>query len=593
MGGAINTRQTHVTYADAELRIAGALPWRDFVAPTRNVRHGITVSAAQVDAHNAARTEPNWRAWVEGLDPSELDKNGEVKEQRRLGRYVLPDGTVTWYQRDTARATGTHATDDPADELSLEQVTAPVNGVPATGIQANEDIEAFTFITASGEPNQAAWPTGNYRCQLDVISVGAGLSYGLRDLGASEGHFARVDSGLTTDLETKQQAEAVFTGTGLKLATTGSVSWTAGSAGDRLEVLIAVQRDGVGHGNQSIVLDVNTVDSFVDAPFNGVQLLAATITGQSALTAALAVEKTLDATITAQSTVAAALAVEKTLGATVAGQSALTSALVCERGLDATVTGQSAVAAALVAERQLAALVAAIGALAANLNADWALDATVTAQSQVTGDLMPNVPLRATVTGLSTVAASLAVEKTLDATVTGQSALTAALSVEKTLSSTSAGQSALAVALDVEHTLDGTTGGQSTVAAAVAVLKPLGASASAQSALTAAVVAERGLVATVTALSTLDAALIRVHPLAATIAALSALTADLGDFDEMTATIAAQSSLSAVLDLVPSIASPDTRAEVVIHKTATEAMVESTVADVLVQNTTVEVKTNE
>ena len=79
----------------------------------------------------------------------------------------------------------------------------------------------------------------------------------------SGGHFARVSSGLASELEIKNQVEPRFSGTGLKLATTGSVSWTAGAAGDRFECLVG----GLDSFGGTFTLDLNTSDSFADGPW--------------------------------------------------------------------------------------------------------------------------------------------------------------------------------------------------------------------------------------------------------------------------------------------------------------------------------------
>jgi hypothetical protein len=75
-GGALNTRQSRVVYADTERY--GTIwdpdnlpentvlrPWSEFVPPlSADVRHGIWMSDAKFDQHIAARTIHGWREWA-------------------------------------------------------------------------------------------------------------------------------------------------------------------------------------------------------------------------------------------------------------------------------------------------------------------------------------------------------------------------------------------------------------------------------------------------------------------------------------------------------------------------------------------------
>lgn len=94
LGGAINTRQTQTVFAEvgARARMSAAIsttfqPWSAFVPPTSDVMHGVRVSDQEHLDHLAARTPHGWREWTEGLDPSDLDENGHIKQQRVLGRF--------------------------------------------------------------------------------------------------------------------------------------------------------------------------------------------------------------------------------------------------------------------------------------------------------------------------------------------------------------------------------------------------------------------------------------------------------------------------------------------------------------------------
>lgn len=275
LGGAINTRQTFVHFVESE--VAKNMPssiqnstittWKNFVRPFESlIRHGIWMPKGLYDKHERIRKIRGWREWTEGLSPLELNKNGKVKIQRAIGRYNVPDGTRTYYHNNVTLATAIHNVNGGTDERTLGTTVAGASSVTSQNLRGGDTLLVFAATTVAGEPDHAQWPTGNYRCQIDVTSVGLDITYGLLTLGTAAGHFARVNTGLTSDLETKQQVESAFAGTGLKLATTGSVSWSSGAATDRFEILIAAQR-AANHGNQSITLQLGETDDFADGPW--------------------------------------------------------------------------------------------------------------------------------------------------------------------------------------------------------------------------------------------------------------------------------------------------------------------------------------
>lgn len=188
--------------------------------------------------------------------------------------------TLTYYQRSTALASGVHAVNQ---ELAFDPATAAAVALTIQTLVAGQSASLYMFTTASGAPGQAAWGSGTYRAQLNCTTAGANVTYGLRTVGTAAGHFARVASGLTSpDTETIAQAEAAFTGTGLKLAT---ASWSpaAGSTGDRFEILVAA--NNAGTMSQSFGLTANTTDSYADGPFDGGGAVDPFPAGQVAATA--------------------------------------------------------------------------------------------------------------------------------------------------------------------------------------------------------------------------------------------------------------------------------------------------------------------
>lgn len=162
----------------------------------------------------------------------------------------------TFYHRSTVVLSGIHVADHEKDQpttagsVVLEESSSFVGG---------ESRLSFLFTTPAAEPNTADWPNGLYRCIMEITTAGADISYGLRAAGTATGHFARVNSDLTSDLETIAQTQALFTGTGVK---TASVTWdpAAGAAGDRFECLIAGTR-AASHGSQTLAIALDAPDA--------------------------------------------------------------------------------------------------------------------------------------------------------------------------------------------------------------------------------------------------------------------------------------------------------------------------------------------
>jgi hypothetical protein len=277
LNGAINTRQSRVVYADVGGRLWRAMiadgaventtfeDWSLFRVPDPAlIRHGIWAPDALNAAHEAGYTPQGWRTWSEGVPSDQLDRRGHVRPQRPDGKYSVPDGTLTYYQTANALANGIHAAVDPADELALG-TSADSSSGQSGNFGGGDSGFAFIFTTPSNQPNNDAWPSGDYRCQLDVSSVGGNLTYGFLTQGSAGGHFARVNSGLTSDLESWAQSEGAFSGNGLKLATTGSITPISGDLSDRWELALAAQRPA-SHGNQILSLTFDG-DAFADGPW--------------------------------------------------------------------------------------------------------------------------------------------------------------------------------------------------------------------------------------------------------------------------------------------------------------------------------------
>jgi hypothetical protein len=279
LGGAINTRISQVVYAEPTARAQHSAQvartefrdWSLFVPPAAALRRrGIWLPDPLYQAHLAAQTITGWRKWTEGVDPFELDGD-QLRDQRKRGNYLVPDGTRTYYH--LLSPISIPAIPAVAENLLGLAPTTATNQI-SSNIGMTASLEWGT-TTPANEPNSAAWPTGNYRAQIDVVSANPDIEFGILVMSTANGGFLRYDSGLTAVLESKQQIEAVFALSGLHLATTGSVSWVAGAADDRFGYAIAAQKV-LGHGQGQITLQLGEADDFTDGPWPAAPIVVST-----------------------------------------------------------------------------------------------------------------------------------------------------------------------------------------------------------------------------------------------------------------------------------------------------------------------------
>ncbi len=276
LGGAINTNITRTLFGGKrileEWKLNGPVknmdfqPFSKFVKPrTGLVRHGIWVPDELDLLHGSKLSLGDWRNWGQHLEPNELDENGLLKPQHEQGRFAPKQGTITYFQRDTDRASGVHATVDITHENELNSSAGASETEVSSNYTVGTDKLEFLFTTASGQPNDADWPNGAYECQLDITNFDTNITCGLLTLGGSAGHFANVDSGLTTDNETWTQTQAAFGTAGLNLASR-TLDPASGAAGDRFECLIAGARSAGCHGNRTFTLRYSS-DAFARGPW--------------------------------------------------------------------------------------------------------------------------------------------------------------------------------------------------------------------------------------------------------------------------------------------------------------------------------------
>lgn len=254
VGMNMNTRQSHVIYAGPKAhqrvrdlgRVQGRTldTWSNFMPPPDgNTRHGIWLVDSLFVDHVRSRSEHGWREW--GTDES----------------YVKPPSnhTIAYFLLTVAGQTS-HV---PVNADQSARSIAIVAATQSATVTAATSNAVFSWMTVSGEPNSADWPNGTFRCELDVSAAGADLTYGFLTAGTTAGHFARATP--TADLGTFTQAEAAFSGTGLKLATQTN-DQPAGSANDRWECFLACNNAAL-HTNETLTLNLNSGTAFTDGPW--------------------------------------------------------------------------------------------------------------------------------------------------------------------------------------------------------------------------------------------------------------------------------------------------------------------------------------
>lgn len=280
LGGAINTRQFQLIYAEGERfeklennipQNTSLRPWSEFVPPDNAiVRHGVWLEDDKWEDHRRAsnsfqnsRDEIGWRHWCEHLPESEVELDGHnrkvLKEQRKQGRYRIPSHTKTYYLRDTNLAQGWVSA---TNENALD--TSPGTGQTESVTANSATVVGWAFASPSNEPGSASWPTATYHSQLDCTAASSGLIYYHQpNLVFQQHYLLAVSSDLSSTVDVSDTVSSTFSGTGLKSM---SYSWTSPptSTGDRFVVPVAATGDS--HGD-AITLRFSS-DAYADGPWS-------------------------------------------------------------------------------------------------------------------------------------------------------------------------------------------------------------------------------------------------------------------------------------------------------------------------------------
>jgi hypothetical protein len=278
-GGAYNTHQSFTYYLPAAHPMRPKLgpaqrrtikDWSEFVAPP-DPMHGIMVEDDHHDAHFRAQTVHGWRHATEGV-PDQFQRNGKVVDQRSLGRYKIPDGTKTAYLRSGAGSTSVGSHSSPDHHLTTSESTGSASNVSDTTDASLDGTYQWLWVDWLPDGTGNNWPSGTYRAQFDcTVNDSGGYSYGALTQNGVTGHFANLrDLGAGyIDASTKAQVESAFTGTGLKLATTGTWNPTDYSTA-MWEVCLTsyhVSEGAHAMGTSTFTLELNEADDYTDGPW--------------------------------------------------------------------------------------------------------------------------------------------------------------------------------------------------------------------------------------------------------------------------------------------------------------------------------------
>ncbi|MEE8598001.1 MAG: hypothetical protein V3S69_00515, partial [Dehalococcoidales bacterium] len=239
-------------------------PIEEFTTPNddETVRHGVWMSDELYQAHIDVQIGHNWRYWGDNLDPSELDENGLVKPQRSQGRYWKAKGTRTYFPTATAEAVTWPTLNDNVNE-NLGDTTAPSTGNVTDANVPNEETgrESFVFTSPTDEPNDAAWPSGSYRIQVDQGTIWD-ATVAIETL-----EFHRVNAAGTSSLENNTDTTDIASGdTFPVLRTITSSAWTAGDITDRAGIVLLTKNSSQHGGVEQIDVQIG-MDMFFDGPW--------------------------------------------------------------------------------------------------------------------------------------------------------------------------------------------------------------------------------------------------------------------------------------------------------------------------------------
>lgn len=229
---------------------------------------GDEIDSPQWLAHKAVRSVRGYDEYLDGVPEEEIIDDPDtlsgkrLRDQREAGRWSKAKGTRTfWYLYNVAEANGNHTANT---ERLMQSWRLSGTTTFTDTISANGEVST-THTTDTFEPDEANWPSGNYRMQYDITAIHIDLEFGALTLSADVGHFAKTNAAVTSEVA-QAQTESAFRGTGLHMATTGTWDPAAGLITDRFEVTTAVHK-WQGHGADDITYRGGGTNNFADGPW--------------------------------------------------------------------------------------------------------------------------------------------------------------------------------------------------------------------------------------------------------------------------------------------------------------------------------------
>lgn len=195
------------------------------------------------------------------------------------------------------------------------------------------------------------------------------------------------------------------------------------------------------------------------------------------------------------------------LAAAITANATLSAALTTEIPLASAVSGTASVAAALTTEITAATSLTAAAALAAALTTEITAASAISATAAIAGDLTTEITAAAALPASATLAAALTTEIALAAGLSGSASLTGELTVGISFDASLSATAALAAALSTEIPLAAAVSAQAAIAADLTVGIGLEAAISATASMSGELTTEINLLAGITAQAVLSAEL--------------------------------------------------------------------------------------
>lgn len=373
-------------------------------------------------------------------------------------RWVIQRYSTTTTMRIYHNATSHNFTDFTTDDCALAgMLVLRWDGTWCHAFYEAENIGSAGHAVVPGSSTTATLGFGN-------ATVYQALVYGR---ALSDAEIIRLHRDPAAPLEKSRSRVAV-----LFLSAGGEVPLAGGMSGQSsVSAALAVARSLAGQV---------TAQGAVSGQVSVARPLAGSAQAQASMTGGLSVEKPLAGSIQAESSVAGGVVASRLLAGSIQAGSQVDGAVAVERGLSGAVAGQSGLSGTMSVTRALAGSVTAQAQTAGGLSATWAMAGSVEAASAAAASLTieGQVALAGQLAAASSCAASLSVGRLLAGQVSGQTGMAGSLSLlgeQVALSGAISAQSGVSGALGVQRGLAGQLASTASVSGAVSAMRSLSA----------------------------------------------------------------------------------------------------------------------